>query len=650
MTQGRSFSRGLYALAGTHATPRMSDPLTVSTTKMLKPAKVGQEMMKHQHQQQVPCSELQGLVAQALSKRLDGDSLGDLAMAKALAQELLGCDGDDIHSMVAINHGVNAQAFADALVLYHLFTTSQDAYISSQIHQALRVLSDAFRLYGANGVFTSFNGGKDAVVIMHLCRAALANYCVAKKHISRPRLVFFESDSEFEEIHEFVNESETTWNLELLRLDSGFVKGLQEIVDNEGGVPLGFVLGTRRGDPNAVGQHAFEPSSDWMPPFMRVNPIIEWEYGHIWHFLRLFQLPYCSLYDQGYTSLGKKADSRPNPELRKTANSGESTSSSAYWPAYMLSNWSLERAGRGKIERPDHASAGSRVLSTEIDKDANESKRVDMSRVQRPSSAALVIIGDEILKGKCCDTNGPFAAKELRTKGVPLQRIVTVPDDRASIVNELRACMQQFDLVITSGGLGPTHDDITIVALAEALGQELQHNAEMDAHLRKVYGIEAGSSLSVEAAKTAQLPEFSRLLWPPRPEDEQSEGSEDHTEQWPILKCDNVFVLPGVPQFFEYHLHAIVEHFVEARKLYTFKVVLGMDEGSILSALNAMVIQHPAVNFGSYPFISQGHNLSKTVITLEGSSQKLVDAALEGLIGQLPTDAILRVEHDDTLT
>jgi FAD synthetase len=77
-----------------------------------------------------------------------------------------------------------------------------------------------------------------------------------------------------------------------------------------------------------------------MPPFMRVNPILDWHYGHIWHFLRRYELPYCSLYDKGYTSLGKVDDTLPNPALARPDGSGE------YYPAYMLQDWTQERAGR----------------------------------------------------------------------------------------------------------------------------------------------------------------------------------------------------------------------------------------------------------------------------------------------------------------
>merc|ERR1711933_184439 len=114
-------------------------------------------------------------------------------------------------------------------------------------------------------------------------------------------------------------------------------------------VPLAFVLGTRDTDPNAKNQGTFEPSSSWMPPFMRVNPILNWTYGHVWHFLRLFNLPYCALYDHGYTSLGTIKDTLPCPALlKKNVDDDIRNSTTKYWPAYMLHDWDQERAGRIK--------------------------------------------------------------------------------------------------------------------------------------------------------------------------------------------------------------------------------------------------------------------------------------------------------------
>ena len=113
-------------------------------------------------------------------------------------------------------------------------------------------------------------------------------------------------------------------------------------VATENGAALGFVLGTRSGDPNSVGQEAFAPSSSWMPPFMRVNPILHWSYAQVWDFLRAFELPYCALYDEGYTSLGRKANTQRNPALRR--------SDGTYSPAWALDDAQLHRMRRERKE------------------------------------------------------------------------------------------------------------------------------------------------------------------------------------------------------------------------------------------------------------------------------------------------------------
>ena len=99
-----------------------------------------------------------------------------------------------------------------------------------------------------------------------------------------------------------------------------------------------FIMGTRRSDPNGIHAERFEPSSGGWPPFMRINPILDWTYANVWSFLRHLNLRYCELYDRGYTSVGAIANTHPNPRL-KNANG-------TYRPAYELENGFEERLGR----------------------------------------------------------------------------------------------------------------------------------------------------------------------------------------------------------------------------------------------------------------------------------------------------------------
>ena len=252
-------------------------------------------------------------------------------------------------SMASTGEGQAAEAtkWPEAGELHAALCGCEDAALRARIEASLRVLEDAFRVFGADAVFASFNGGKDACVILHLLRAA--RHAHAQKggggETPTPRLVYFDASDDFDEVRRFVSATcaETDrrgdFLVEPMACDVGFIKGLEALVARSRPRPLAFVLGTRVGDPNCGDQKAFEPSSDWMPPFMRVNPILDWTYGDVWAFLRTFHIPYCSLYDDGYTSLGSVPTTTRNPALAR--GDGD-----AHAPAYLLEDWSLERAGR----------------------------------------------------------------------------------------------------------------------------------------------------------------------------------------------------------------------------------------------------------------------------------------------------------------
>ena len=257
------------------------------------------------------------------------------------------------------------QQYQQALALYDKFVACSDSYVAPGVKEALNCLDHAYRLYGPHSVLCSFNGGKDAVVILQLLRAAHAHYYRQRRDnnlgndtMVRPRTIYFEHEDEFPQVLLYLQNTVTNYDLDMIAFEKGvnFNQGLKVLVHNNVppqssiAFPMAFVLGTRVGDPNAGSQGYFAPSSHYMPPFMRVNPILEWTYGQVWHFLRVFSLPYCVLYDQGYTSLGTTKDTLPCPALAVPGSSRRDTSLPKYWPAYMLQDWAQERAGRIKKE------------------------------------------------------------------------------------------------------------------------------------------------------------------------------------------------------------------------------------------------------------------------------------------------------------
>jgi molybdenum cofactor synthesis domain-containing protein len=151
----------------------------------------------------------------------------------------------------------------------------------------------------------------------------------------------------------------------------------------------------------------------------------------------------------------------------------------------------------------------------------------------RQKTAAIVVIGNEILTGKSADKNASFLIGEMYSLGVSLRRIVIIPDDTDVIATSVRECAGEFDYVFTSGGVGPTHDDVTIEGVARAFGREVVRHPELEAMLRGYFG----DGIDGARLRMADAPAGSELI---------REGD----LRWPVLAVQNVYVLPGVPNYF----------------------------------------------------------------------------------------------------
>lgn len=224
----------------------------------------------------------------------------------------------------------------DALALYDLIRGKKEKYLQ----KAMDTLDAALRLYGPARLAVAFNGGKDATVVLHLTRASVAHWArerdVPVPSISCLYLPPGAPASDFPELVSFVRETVDQFNLSSQEVPGGMKVVIKQFQgDRE---LIAFVMGTRRNDPYALELEHFSPSSPGWPPFMRVNPIIDWKYGDVWQFLRGFSIPYCVLYDHGYTSIGSVQTTAPNPALK--AGDGR------YRPAWELEDANLEREGR----------------------------------------------------------------------------------------------------------------------------------------------------------------------------------------------------------------------------------------------------------------------------------------------------------------
>jgi molybdenum cofactor synthesis domain-containing protein len=232
-------------------------------------------------------------------------------------------------------------------------------------------------------------------------------------------------------------------------------------------------------------------------------------------------------------------------------------------------------------------------------------------------TAAVLIIGDEILSGRTQDTNLRDIARYLAVLGVDLAEARTVPDVHEEIVAALNALRARYDYVITTGGIGPTHDDITADAVAAAFGVELYEHPEIIAMMTARWG----DQLNAARRRMARVPVGGELVKNP-------------VQGPPGFTIGNVFVLAGVPQIMRGMLEDVGPRLRGGRPVVSRTVrVEGSGEGAIAAPLEAVARAHPAMSLGSYPFYGEGGFGSNLV--LRGRDPDEVAATVDELIAAL---------------
>lgn len=207
-------------------------------------------------------------------------------------------------------------------------------------------------------VSLSYNGGKDCLVLLVLYLSALYSHHLRHcsqnpdtecAHFSPISSVYIKAPHPFHEVESFVIESEAVYSLDLHRYTASSMKdAFSQYLNDNASVKLIFV-GTRRTDPHGALLTHFDPTDGGWPAFMRCHPVIDWHYVEVWTFIRHLGIPYCKLYDLGYTSLGGTNDTLPNPALRVQ---GSTDADPKYRPAYELVLDNEERLGRERIKTP----------------------------------------------------------------------------------------------------------------------------------------------------------------------------------------------------------------------------------------------------------------------------------------------------------
>jgi molybdenum cofactor synthesis domain-containing protein len=241
------------------------------------------------------------------------------------------------------------------------------------------------------------------------------------------------------------------------------------------------------------------------------------------------------------------------------------------------------------------------------------------------TSAGALLIGNELLSGKVHEANLVELARTLRALGIRLERVVMIPDEIDVIAREARTLSDHFDVVFTSGGVGPTHDDVTIEGLAKAFSVVAEIDPTMEALLRSAYG----ERCTEGHLRMALVPRGAELATTPE-------------VLWPTVVMRNIWVLPGVPEIFRMKL-AVVRSWVRGPQPFVSRAVFTkMDEAELKPLLDKVVDEYPDVEVGSYPkWFDPSY---KTKLTFDSRSEGKVAAAVERFIALLPQGEPQRVE------
>lgn len=230
-------------------------------------------------------------------------------------------------------------------------------------------------------------------------------------------------------------------------------------------------------------------------------------------------------------------------------------------------------------------------------------------------SATMLVIGDEILSGRTRDANMHFLAGQLTERGIDLKEVRVVSDDPDAIVAAVKALSQGYDHVFTSGGIGPTHDDITADCIAAAFGAAIDVRDDARALLQAHYD-RSGQELNAARLRMARIPDGASLI-------------DNPVSTAPGFSLGNVHVMAGVPSVFQAMVASILPTLTGGAPLLSRTLRLVRGEGDIAGPLGAFASDYPMLSVGSYPFQKDGIYGSNIVV--RGSDAQQLDQAMATL-------------------
>ena len=243
-------------------------------------------------------------------------------------------------------------------------------------------------------------------------------------------------------------------------------------------------------------------------------------------------------------------------------------------------------------------------------------------------TAAFVIIGNEILSGRTKDVNLSYLATALVQVGIRLDEVRVIRDDQSTIANTVKTLRSEYDYVFTSGGIGPTHDDITCDSIALSFELDVHHHPEalkrMKAHAKK-----RGVELNEARLRMARTPLGASLINNP-------------ISAAPGFTIENVHVMAGVPSVFQAMVNELLPTLRTGTKIYSRTVISNLGEGTVANGLEKIQSNYPTIDIGSYPFFKNG--IYGTSLVLRGAQVNDLEVAAKDIFnlikecGGHPTD------------
>ena len=228
----------------------------------------------------------------------------------------------------------------------------------------------------------------------------------------------------------------------------------------------------------------------------------------------------------------------------------------------------------------------------------------------QPVTACVIIIGNEVLSGRTPDANLAFLGAALNDLGIRIVEARVIRDDEDVIAETVNLCRRQYDYVFTTGGIGPTHDDITAASIAKAFGVALERNPDAMAMLRQQYD---PSDLNEARQKMADVPAGAVLI-------------ENPVSRAPGFQMENVLVLPGVPSIMRAMFKGIRNRLLGGTPVLSRSIAAFTREGNVAAGLSAVQAKYAGVEIGSYPFL-RGDRLGVSIV-LRSVDQAVLDEAV----------------------